>query len=533
MAKKLTFDDLQNKINKLSLNYILALLKSYSNANGVDLTSAKNQLITNDLQNRLTLNEINSVCPKCGSKYIVRYGRNGNTKRFRCNSCNKTFTLFTDTILEKTNYHWDIWVKVVEMTLNNIPMEHMRQVLIDDYHLTSINYKTIFLWKHKIIHAIAKMPMPKLSGTVQVDETFFRESQKGSRHLISTIKGEDRKPRYGRKPSKYGVMGNEFANVTVATDLNGYCVSRVVGLGKLTVDTFTDLFDSYMNKPSFICSDGNSVYKDYCKLKEIPLYIKPSNYVKTLETAGYDSVNWNNSTSAKKVEEVNFKILTKLYNQGLIDHIYNRKDLSYKSFSGIKNANSLSLARVNQFHSELKAHIEATNRNVSTKYLADYVGFYTFIRNWKVSHNHYPTSKKDAERILIDILRGHTSYTTTNMKCAVIEFPKASDKYMAMLKAKTAEIRKLTKNPYFKYDADDHVESFDRRNYLSDLPTYKLEKLCTKYKISHKWAKYSKISALLKKQTIGDDILLLIMESKTDPISEEDRQAIQAKQFIS
>ena len=64
----------------------------------------------------------------------------------------------------------------------------------------------MFLWKHKIINALAQTPMPKLSGIVQIDEIFFRESQKGSGHLESTIKGEDRLPRYGRRPSKYGVI---------------------------------------------------------------------------------------------------------------------------------------------------------------------------------------------------------------------------------------------------------------------------------------------------------------------------------------
>ena len=256
MAKKLTTSDLQKKLNTLSLSEILTMLNAYSKATGIDIESAKNQLVTDDLQNRLIANNINSCCPACGSISVVGYGSNGNIKRFKCKDCGKTFTRFTGTILEKTKYHWDIWVKVVEMTLNNIPMEHIQEVLVKDYGLTGLNYKTIFLWRHKIIHALAEMPMPKLSGIVQIDETFFRESQKGSRNLVSTVKGEDRKARYGRRPSKYGVMGNEFANVVVATDLKGYCVSKVVGLGRLTVETFTDLFDSYLDNPSYICSDG-------------------------------------------------------------------------------------------------------------------------------------------------------------------------------------------------------------------------------------------------------------------------------------
>ncbi|MCW6659349.1 hypothetical protein NHG25_02530 [Aerococcaceae bacterium NML191292] len=63
----------------------------------------------------------------------------------------------------------------------------------------------------KLIHALSEMPMPQLTGVVQVDETFIRESQKGSRQLVSTIsKNTNQKPRYDRQPSQYGIMGNRI-----------------------------------------------------------------------------------------------------------------------------------------------------------------------------------------------------------------------------------------------------------------------------------------------------------------------------------
>ena len=65
----------------------------------------------------------------------------------------------------------------------------------------------------KLIHAIAELPMPKLKGMIQIDETFVRESQKGTRNLKSFLKGEERTPRYGKVPSKYGITGVEFATI--------------------------------------------------------------------------------------------------------------------------------------------------------------------------------------------------------------------------------------------------------------------------------------------------------------------------------
>lgn len=532
MARKITNDDIQKKLNTLSLDELLGMLNNYSTTNAVDLEQAKQKLITNDLQNKLIANDVNKVCPQCKGNHIVKNGTRANgIKEFKCKDCGKKFTVFTNTILEKSKLRWDIWIKVSEMVLNNMPLEHMQQILISDYGMADVDIKSVFLWKHKIINALANLPMPKLTGIIQIDETFFRESQKGSRYLESTIKGEKRYPRYGRRPSKYGVMGNEFANVVCMVDLNGYAVAKVIGLGKLDVETFTELFDEYIDNPSYLCSDGNLVYKKYCDIKNIPLYIKPSNYVDVIQKAGYVTPDWSDVAKAQATDDNNMKILTKLYNDNLIDYIYHRGELSYKEFYHLKNANSLSLARVNQFHSELKRFLEYNTRAVSTKYLSDYIGFQVFLRNWKASHGHYPSSNKDAESIFIDILKGKTTYTTNDIDEAKLELPMVTDKYMALLKQHTDEIRKVTKNPYFKYDEEDNVISFNKRKYLDSLPAYKLDQLRKQYKIPRYYARYCVISELLKEPDITETIMLLINEDKHIKVSDEDREYLASQAY--
>lgn len=103
---------------------------------------------------------------------------------------------------------------------------------------------------------------------------------------------------------------------------------------------------------------------------------------------------------------------------------------------------------------------------------------------------------------------------------------------MALLKARTEEIRKLSKNKYFKYDEEDNVVDFDKRDYLLDLPDYKLKKLCTKYKVPQKWARYSRVSELLKHPDIWEDILLLISEDNKNKIDKEDLQYIADQQYV-
>lgn len=101
------------------------------------------------------------------------------------------------------------------MTLNGYSIDSMLNVLKKDFNCYGIDKKTVWLLRMKLINAIASFPMPTLTVVIQIDETFIRESQKESRRLLSYIDRSDiRKPRYGYRRSKYGVIGREFATVT-------------------------------------------------------------------------------------------------------------------------------------------------------------------------------------------------------------------------------------------------------------------------------------------------------------------------------
>lgn len=140
----------------------------------------------------------------------------------------------------------------------------------------------------KLTHTLAEMPRPKLTGVVQVDKTFIRESQKGSRKLKSTIENSvEHKARYGRQPSQYGVMGAEFVTAVTAVNNRDYCVCKVSSLGKLSPDLFFDLFDEHFDSIAFLCSVANSVYEDYCRLRNSPHYVCPSNFLKIIGNHGY------------------------------------------------------------------------------------------------------------------------------------------------------------------------------------------------------------------------------------------------------
>lgn len=331
-------------------------------------------------------------------------------------------------------------------------------------------------------------------------------------------------PRYGRRPSKLGIMGPEFATVVTAVDNRGYCVCKVSSLGKLTNELFVDLFESHLVNPAYICSDANSVYENYCNLKNIPHYERPSNYMTIIENNGYETPDYTNPLKAKETESKNQKVLEKLYNSDLIDKITNRGYISYSDFEILKKQNSLSLGRVNELHSDIKKFIYADMTNVSTKYLQDYIGFFTYIRNWRVEHGHYPTSKKDTEEIFIEILKTKVNYTITDVKVQELELPKPTSRYIKLLEEETNKARKATSNKHFKFNEEDGVKSFNKREYLLDQPKSKLYAIAKECKITHykQLALWSLVSKILEQTNITEIIYKLLATDRAYKIDEED-----------
>lgn len=524
----LTFDELLKEIERLPYTQFRQAVEHYSAEHSLDFGREWNRTVYQNFEQRLEALKINTACPHCSAVAVGGHGERSGIRRFLCADCHKTFTRFTGTILEKSRWHWDVWVKVLEMTLNDYSLKTMKRVLEIDLDCGGINVKTLHAWRLKLIHAMASMPQPILHGVVQMDETHLRESQKAARgELVSYIKGEERLPRYGRQPSKYGVMGPEFSTVMTAIDSSGYCVCYVAALGKAQTDHIIDLFVPHLDCPAFLCSDGNGIYADFCDAYEIPHYIRPSNYNTVIEKAGYAAAQDESQSSHNRA------VLERLYREGLIDRVNHREDLSYPEFDKLKRSYGLSLARVNELHKDIKLLIEKQMTNVSTKYLADYIGFFSYRRNWRVSRGHYPKANKDAEEIFVELLQQKVNYTIPEQQATTLTLPKPSGRYVQILKERTETARQITKNQYFKFDEEDNVTGFNVRQILLDAPESKLRGIGK----SHKIKGYTKLGAWTLATTIAklpdiDEIIVgLITADRHYMISDEDVKFIQSQKY--
>ena len=527
---------------KLSLEELTTYLKEYEKVRQVKVLDQINQMKQEEIQTKLEALSPVSACPSCNSNNFVKNGSRYGLQRYYCKNCKTTFSVTTDTFMEGTTWTWEVWVKLVQMTVNNYSLDAMLDTLEKDYDLVGLNRKSVHLARHKLLYAMSLMPKPTLTGIVQVDETFFRENQKGTRtdlgkKLINVLPKaiEVRLPRRGYSPSRMGVLSPEYACVVCAVDNSNHAISIITSMGKADPAMFIDHFDQYFKDITYLCSDGSPLYKDYCILKSIPHYVRPSSFVGNLRKAGYIAGvrSQSDDDAVKELYTKNKKIAAQLYTDGVLDYIETANSMPFNEFCKIKYEYGLNLSRVNAFHNYLKLNLEKETTGVATKSLPAYVDAFTFLYNWRHDHKTTLSSMKDAEILLTELVKNKNAFTLNDMKKRDFYIaPKPTGRYLALLDKATKEMRRKTDNKFFKFDEEDRVISFDHRKYIKETTVGKLRPYGKKYGIKgytrmKHWALYSAIMDL-PKEDIEDIVCDLISNDKTYSIYLEDIRYITA-----
>jgi transposase-like protein len=153
-------------LNSLSLE----LKKELYEQLGAEIRQSESDTILSEVGNN------NSQCPHCKSTHIIKRAKINNNQRFSCKNCTKYFTIKTNTIFAHSNKPIELWSRYIDLMCKKLSLRKIAQEL-------NISLPTAFLWRHKILAALSSMKSNKLSGIIEADETYFRESQKGSRTL--------------------------------------------------------------------------------------------------------------------------------------------------------------------------------------------------------------------------------------------------------------------------------------------------------------------------------------------------------------
>jgi len=124
------------------------------------------------------------TCPHCGHNKATRngtfqspYGRTMVTRqRYLCKQCGKTFNDLTGTPMHRSR-NKELWVSYIELMLEGHSLRKSAEIL-------GVRHERLFYWRHKVLTALKKMEsVTPFEGIVEMDETYFAYSEKGSRKV--------------------------------------------------------------------------------------------------------------------------------------------------------------------------------------------------------------------------------------------------------------------------------------------------------------------------------------------------------------
>lgn len=268
------------------------------------------------------LGKNNTCCPYCHSNKIVKSGKQNNNQRFYCNECHKKFCMTTKTPIAYSNKSVDLWYKYIDLMCKKLSLREIAKEL-------KINKNTAFLWRHKILNAFSVLNTDKISGIVEADETYFRESQKGSKNLTRKAhKSGKSKLNKFQLMSLYGYTEEEYKQqqhkrglskdlicVLTATNKTSNVWGKTVGYGKIQPKWIENKLQPMIAKNSILVTDGERSY----------------------------------------------------------NHI---KNVKHKKFTtGLSKSKTYNLGRIDNIHTSLKRLINDNFRGVATKYLENYVNY--------------------------------------------------------------------------------------------------------------------------------------------------------------
>ncbi len=204
------------------------------------------------------------ICPHCKSGKIRKNGVINGTQRFKCMSCNKFYSIKTNTLFQNSNKSLDVWFQYIDLMFEGKSLSQIAGMM-------NINIKTAFYWRHKILNAFSVIHNEKLSGIVEADETFFRHSKKGCRTLNrSARKRGEKAKKKGSKHKKRG-LSNDLVCVACAIDRNKNIFNKSICFGRVQEKALRRNMSHRIKKGSVLVTDGASAYRKFSKSNELEL----------------------------------------------------------------------------------------------------------------------------------------------------------------------------------------------------------------------------------------------------------------------
>lgn len=152
--------EIKSELLKLSLSDRQRLISEIQSKD-----SEAHQTYSCQQSRRELLNNRQGFCPHCGHNKYVKFGFKSKSQRYKCKSCGRSFTEYSGTwmagIHSKEKLDGYLSLMVQEKSLDKIKVA------------LSINKKTAFDWRHKVLASLSDTDKDDFTGITEVMKRSF------------------------------------------------------------------------------------------------------------------------------------------------------------------------------------------------------------------------------------------------------------------------------------------------------------------------------------------------------------------------
>lgn len=213
-------------------------------------------------------------CPHCGGSALVRWGstRTG-LQRLRCKRCRRTFSAATGTVVARIRLPEKLQQALSDM-LGPIPSSCRRLAA-----RLGVDKMTVWRWRMSILNALEGIGADRLGGIVEADETFVRESRKGSREWVRHARDPERfpappRPRW-RDFRRLGLLlpaGLSKWQIPILTLADRSGAHRTERLPDRRAQSLVAVLEARVRRDAVLCSDGDGAYRLFARAQGMPHY---------------------------------------------------------------------------------------------------------------------------------------------------------------------------------------------------------------------------------------------------------------------
>lgn len=209
-----------------------------------------------DIRSTMLFKEIKntvSSCPHCGSNNFIKWSKYKDTQRFKCKECNSTFLPTTGTPI-----HWQKKPKVFLRFCISMFSDNVCSLKAQSEKF-GISISTAFEWRHKSLISLGG-EAPEFQGTVEMDDIWFRYSQKGRKGL-----------KYSRKRGRSSHKGdNDFVSkVLMSKERGGQFDISLIKIGRLDKASIERRLSGKFANTSVLFSDKHPSISNFAKSENI------------------------------------------------------------------------------------------------------------------------------------------------------------------------------------------------------------------------------------------------------------------------